>query len=124
MRDQSEIRAIIEEVLRHGYASAAEKFSISRQSISKIMKSLNRYYQVRDYSSMSEEQLEQWFQIYFQRLVKTDVDLLEPDRKQQIWILELKAIQEESERRQTYHRHAIERFFEAQLKKHSWKHKQ
>ena len=120
-RTLEEIEEIVQYTRKHGYNKAVENFKpISKKTIAKYMRSWRtRYYQPRNYENVSDELLDEWHNLYFMRLAKTGFNPLNMGDKQEKWLLEMKAIEEESEKRGTWHEKAIKKLLENQMKKFS-----
>jgi len=113
MRTLDEIEAIKDHALRFGYRQTEIKFNISSKTIRKYLEENLQFYEVKNYPTLDEATFERWFQLYFQRFIKSDVNLEHMTDMQRKWFLELKAIETESEKRKTYHHFAISKLFQA-----------
>jgi hypothetical protein len=65
-----------------------------------------------EYEFSFDEEVENWFQIIFTQISKTIEDLNNINTRQERLIVEITAIKEWSEIRNTYHHLAIDKFFE------------
>lgn len=109
-RNDIDIEQIVRFAINHSYNETQKEFKISSKTLSKHLKThFKNYYKPIDYSKMTSETFEHWFQLFYKSF--TDFNFEKGTIKQMKRVIELKAIRDVSKIKQTYHYKAIDKLF-------------